>query len=340
MTSASHPVAHVLGEGLVEPEVVPPLRRRGVAEPLVRELVSDRRGADALGAARDLGGEDVGIAEGDAAGVLHGAGVELGNERLVVVAEGIALVEESVELVEALPGHGQDLLGVPVEVRGDALAGGQAEPDPVVLGADGVPRPGDERDEVRRQWLGLLELPDTGLDLLTGRVADDRPLAWRPHVERVRRLQIGLVEAGEDAGSRVQEGHAVDVVAAVGGIDAAMQALAVRAEAHHGVDEELVGAGLRRQGQAASVQRLRIQHRAVEPDLVDPDRLDVDEGLGAGRLEDDGGPRTEGVLVRREIERDVVGGDLHGRESVGRLAVLQAQVGGSGHACTLCSRHE
>jgi hypothetical protein len=268
----------------------------------VSQLVRDRRGPEALGSSGDRRGEDVRIADGDAAGVLHRTGVEVGHEGLVVVTERIAPLEETVELVEALAGHGQDLLGVPVEGARDALAGGQAEPDPVVLGVDGVPGTGDQGDEVGRQRLGLLELPDPGLDLLTRGVADHGPLGRRLHVERVGRLEVRLVEAGKDAGSRVHEGHAVDIVATVGRIDAAVHPLAVGAKGHHGVDEELVGAGLCRQSQPTTVQRFRIQHSTVESDLVDPDRFDVDEGLGARRLEDDGGPRAEGLQVRSEVE--------------------------------------
>ena len=51
-------------------------------------------------------------------------------------------------------------------------------------------------------------------------VADHHPVGRRGHVEGVRRLQVGLVEAGEDAGRGVHEGHAVDVVPAVGRVDA------------------------------------------------------------------------------------------------------------------------
>ncbi len=237
------PVAHVLGEGLVEPQVVPPLRCGDVAEPLVRHLVGDGGGPLDAAPAGHLAAEHQRVAEGHAAGVLHGAGVELRHERLVVVAERVADPEQPVELVEALLGRREQLVGVGVEVLGDRLPRREAERDAVVLVGDQVVGPGHERHEVRRQRLGLLELPDSGLDLLAGGVADHGPVRGGGHVQGVRRLEVGLVEAGEDAGRGVHEGHAVDVVPPVGRVHAAVQPLAVVAEAHHRVHDQLVGPG-------------------------------------------------------------------------------------------------
>ena len=83
----------VLGEGLVEPQVVPPLHRHHVPEPHVGQLVEDGDGA-ALHARLDgPGAEDVVVAVGDAPGVLHGARIELGHEDLVVLREGVGGAE-------------------------------------------------------------------------------------------------------------------------------------------------------------------------------------------------------------------------------------------------------
>ena len=154
------PVAHVLGEGLVEPQVVPPRRGDEVAEPLVRHLVRDRAGAGDVAACAHPAREDQRVAERDAARVLHRAGVELGHERLVVVAERVADAEQPVELVEALP--------VSVNSSSASLSRSAAMLARA-LRPSGMPScssrttwygPGDEGDEVRRQRLGLLELPD------------------------------------------------------------------------------------------------------------------------------------------------------------------------------------
>ena len=74
-------VGHVLGEGLVEPEVVPPAHGHEVAEPHVRELVQHGDGAAFHLGVGDLAAEDVAFQDGDGPGVFHGAGVELRARR-------------------------------------------------------------------------------------------------------------------------------------------------------------------------------------------------------------------------------------------------------------------
>ena len=69
-------VAQPVGEGLVEPEVVPPGHRHQVAEPHVGELVGrDAGSAGAAGSRSRLAGSAAGVVgEGDQAGILHRAG--------------------------------------------------------------------------------------------------------------------------------------------------------------------------------------------------------------------------------------------------------------------------
>ena len=79
----------------------------------------------------------------------------------------------------------------------------QTERDAVVLVADQVVRPGDQGDEVRRQRLGALELPRARAPTcVPGALPMHRPVVGARHVQGVRRLQVGLVEAGEDASAR------------------------------------------------------------------------------------------------------------------------------------------
>lgn len=68
-----HLVAHVLGEGLVQPDVVPPLERHQIAEPHMGHLVGDHDAAGLAFGVGDGGAVDELVAEGDQAGVLHGA---------------------------------------------------------------------------------------------------------------------------------------------------------------------------------------------------------------------------------------------------------------------------
>ena len=72
---------HERGEGLVEPDAVPPLHRHEVAEPHVGDLVGDDvDDALQLGLGGVLGvDEEERLAEGDAAEVLHGAEGEVGD---------------------------------------------------------------------------------------------------------------------------------------------------------------------------------------------------------------------------------------------------------------------
>ena len=100
------------GERLVEPQVVPPPHGDQVAEPHVRHLVQHRLGAPLVGRAGDLAAEDVVLQEGHGAGVLHRAGVELGHEQLVVLAERVRHAEVVVVEAEALLGLGEQPLGV------------------------------------------------------------------------------------------------------------------------------------------------------------------------------------------------------------------------------------
>jgi len=106
--------AHVVGEGLLEPQVVPPAHRDEVAEPHVRHLMEDRVRTRFVLRDRRRTAEDVGLGEGDQSGVLHRADVVLGHEDLVVLAPRIRVLECIREEVEALAGDLEDLVGVEV----------------------------------------------------------------------------------------------------------------------------------------------------------------------------------------------------------------------------------
>lgn len=141
-------VAHVLGEGLVEPDVVPPGQGDEVAEPHVGHLVGDDHGAGLPLGVGDGGAVDELVAEGDESGVLHGARVELGDEGLVVGVERVGLVELLVVAVVQGAGDVEDLVGVGVQVRGEGAAAVDAEGQSGVLGGDRVPGSCGDRDEI------------------------------------------------------------------------------------------------------------------------------------------------------------------------------------------------
>ncbi|GAB3986204.1 hypothetical protein GCM10027615_77900 [Plantactinospora veratri] len=84
------------------------------------------------------------VPEGHQARILHRAHVELRHERLVVLVERVAHPEEPVQPVQALPGDGEDLLGVPVEMLDERAPAVEAERDTVVLGPAYRVRAGDQ----------------------------------------------------------------------------------------------------------------------------------------------------------------------------------------------------
>ena len=80
-------------EALVEPQVVPPTQGDQVAEPHVGQLVEQRLGAVEAVAPAGAPAVDQLLVERDQADVLHRAGVELGDEHLVVLGERERVVE-------------------------------------------------------------------------------------------------------------------------------------------------------------------------------------------------------------------------------------------------------
>ena len=73
------------------------------------QLVQDRHGASLHAGLDGPGTEDVVITVGDATGVLHRPGIELGNEDLVILGEGVGRGEQVLVVGEAPLGQVQDL---------------------------------------------------------------------------------------------------------------------------------------------------------------------------------------------------------------------------------------
>ena len=118
--------ARPAGEGFVQPEIIPPLHGDEVAEPHVCHLVQDSIGTSLIFPGGGVGAKDVVFAVGDAADVFHSAGVEVGDEHLVVGAgEGVEDAESAVVVVEAAFGEGEDVARV--EVGGEGFAAVKVE---------------------------------------------------------------------------------------------------------------------------------------------------------------------------------------------------------------------
>lgn len=325
-------VAHVLGEGLVQPDVVPPGEGDEVPEPHVGHLVGDHHGAGLALGVGDGGAVDELVAEGDESGVLHGAGVELGDERLVVRVEGVRLGELLVVPVVAGAGDVEDLVGVGVEVGREGAPAVDAEGQPGVFGAYGVPGSGGDRDEIGGDERGGGEGPVAPFGPGGDAVAEDGPLLGRGDGQLEDGFEIGLVEGREDPLDVVHEQLGVDVGLAVGGVGEAVHALAGTGVPHRGVDAQLVFPG-GEPGEREPVpgERGRVERPAVERDGAQGGGLEFDEGVSgslSGELYDGAG--VEGVLAGGQIECDRVPVDI---EELGSgLRFVARQYGHGGHA--------
>ncbi len=299
------------GEGLVQPQVVPPAHGDQVAEPHVRHLMQDRVGPDLPREVGDPRPEDVVLQERHGARVLHRARLELGHEELVVLGERIAHPERRVEEVEPLPGHLEDLVGI--QVLGQRRPAVDAQRDAVVLGPDHVVGAGPGEGDVGGHRRRRREMPAGGA---SGRLAGRVRRHVRDHLPAVRHgdreleggLEVGLVEAGEDAVrvERLQVG--VEVHAAVGGVGEPVQPLAaagVGARRHH---PQFVLRRERRQRDPVAVERVSPERLTVEGDLAHRRGGQVDEAgrAGMGATKAHRADRWECLLARGEVELHLV----------------------------------
>ena len=139
-------VAEPRGERFVEPQIVPPPHRDVVTEPHVGELV--RGGRDevlALDGARLRGiHEQEAVAEGDRPRVLHGAGPELGHPDEVELLVRIGHAEVPLECREHFGCFADRHAGEPGRALGRHDPSRHAHP----RDGHGLPRPGEDRDQV------------------------------------------------------------------------------------------------------------------------------------------------------------------------------------------------
>ena len=104
----------VFSEAFVQPQVIPPAHGDQVAKPHVSKLMQDGDHATLTDGVGDFGAEDVCLGEGDAARVLHCTCVELRDKELVVLVEGVGVVELRFEVFEALTSLFKDVVSIHV----------------------------------------------------------------------------------------------------------------------------------------------------------------------------------------------------------------------------------
>ena len=321
-------VGEIFGERLVEPQIVPPAHRDQVAEPLMGEFVDHCPGAGGALGPRGLAAEQERIAEGDAARVLHGPGVEVGDEGLVIVAEGVPLAENLVERVQPLFGDAQDVVGLGAEFGGERGPRVKAQPDAVMFIPGGGIGAGDDGDEIggERRSLGHLPLPRARLGEPT--VAEHGPVVRGRNAHCVGRFQVGLVETREPARPRVEERHRIEIGLVVGRVDVTMQALTVVRIGHLAGQCQRVDPGCRRERQATGHEQVRIHVLAIEIGVQELIGSELDKGrrAGFGGNELDRRRRGEGGGVP-EIEFDRDPFDAEAVEPLTRLGTIERRHG-------------
>ena len=335
-----HPVAHVVGEALVEPGVLPPAHRHEVAEPHVRHLVGDhRRPLHAL-VVGDAAARQHLVAVGDAAGRLHRAPVVPGAEQLVVGVERVGLVEELRIVVEAVVGGALQLLGVALELGRQRLAGVPAEREASVaqgvLPGHRVPRARAHHEQGRADPRRGRERPPAALTRGHPPVGDHGPPRVGGHRERDRRLEVDLVEAREDPLCDVEGEVRRHVALAVGGVGHRVHPVAVGDVGDPGLDHDLGAPGQAGQRDPAPVVLRLVDGCAVERQAQAGGVRELEEGVRAGGVEADRRPAVVRVGVGAgEVEVDLVGdvGDEGGAgagfsESQGHPATLTRRAPG------------
>jgi hypothetical protein len=273
-----------LGERLVEPEVVPPLHGHEVAEPHVRQFVQDRDDAALLDGVGHLAAEDVRLGERHGPGVLHRAGVELGDEELVVLGERVGDAELLLVVREPLTRLVEDVLGV--EVLPEALAAVDTERDDGARGAGQLAegrlvRAGDDRGDVGRDPRGGLERPDRGATIAGHRLGRGEleitfQAAGAVTVKRNVAFRSGCSNTANATGVGNLELR-VEVDLAVDRVDEAVQALAGVGVQAVGVDDQLVLGAQTLQGDAGVGEGGHLHGVTVQGDLADVAGDQVDE---------------------------------------------------------------
>ena len=304
-------VGHVGGEGLVEPQVVPPAHGDQVAEPHVGQFVGEvlRPPGQLVLGGRVTEDHRVGVPDGG--DVLHAAPVELGHEDLVVLAERVGLGEEVLVEVDARLGDGEQGLGVQVGQERSAAVDAHRDATVGVLHAGVVA--GEHRHQVGAEGNGLGE--DTAgapvgqrLAGHLGPGAHHRPVGRGGHRHAVGGLEVGLVEAGEEAVRRVGLELGVEVLGPVLGIEELVEALAGVVVGSLVGDPDLVVAAEQRPGQGdAGPVPVGLHLRPVDHETLEPAAQPLEEGVAPGVVEGDGDVAVEGLGPGLQVEVDGVG---------------------------------
>ena len=311
--------------------------------------MQDRVCALFVGGLGHTGPEDEILQECHATGVLHRSGVELRDEELVVLGEGVGNPELLLEERETLLGQFEDVLAI--EVLGKGCTAVDAERICAVRSHVFVShhkvRTSNQRGDVGRHSRGRLKAPRRGTHSRRYRnrsrcVADHLPVIGRRHRQLERCFEVRLLEARVHPSGVGRLELRVQVRLIVYRVDESMQTFtcihvgAVRDDRHRVVPSEVWERDTCSGDYVARIQLASIEgHRLhVASDQVDP-------GCGPGlvALEDAGCGAAEGGTRAGEVEIDRVGVDVDQFTALLGLGAGDVLVLGSGsHGPILSSR--
>ena len=299
---------HVGREPLLEPEVVEPLHRHEVAEPHVRDLVEHRGGAaQPLRQGRPLAEDEPVLVEEHRARVLHPPEGEGGREQELELVERIGAGE--------VPLHPRQRALVRREQRVEVrLAGaGPAHPrgdrPPARCGGGDVPGAGRERDlvgaERRRLGEAVGRRAAGGVHPDLTSVGERAPGGGRGQGEGHARLQVRLVEAGEELVRVGRHQQRVEVVVPVALVVKPDDARAARGDVGDERELEMVFAArqeLQRDADVGAVRRALREVPAVGRGRREPAAAEVEDDVLADlEVEADAHP-PHGAVGRRDVE--------------------------------------
>ena len=200
-------------------------------------------------------------------------------------------------------------------------------------------RAGHQRDQIGGDGRGGGEFPAAVAGRAGLPVPDHGPGARRGDRHGDGRLQVRLIEGGEDPLSVVQPGVQGEVRLAVGAVGEPVQARAGARVRHVRLDPQFVIFAQPGQRQPVPGQRGRIQFPAVEHRPAQPRRAELGEAPGArpAAAEADHGDRAEHLVAAGEVEFDAVTADVE--EACALLRLLVGQRGQAGSRGSACSGH-
>ncbi len=281
--------------------------------------------------------EDVALAEGDRAHVLHGARVELGDEDLVVLGEWEWLGEQVGEEVEALARHLQDLGDVRLQVSGQGATAEDAELDAIrSRPVERLVRACDEREQVGAEaWRAVEPVARPSVrQRLRGHLplrADHRPGGRCVDRQPVRGLQVRLVEAREETVSGERLEVRVAVLLPVLGIDETMEPVPGRVEPAL-VSDSQRHARLEQGGreQDAVPSSVRTRRSTIDGEAADRPAPEVDEErlAGVGEREPERAITPVALIAGPKLEDQVVADVGDARGAVPRFLVGEDVAGG------------